>query len=235
MLFDLRGKRRRTVQATYLSLAILMGAGLVLFGIGSSVSGGLGDLLGFGGGGENQAEETIKDDIKDAEKTLKSDPRNEGALAELVRAHYQLAATRFDPQTSTPTNAARSELEEATDAWQRYLDVAEKPEDGLAIQAQQAYEGLAGLTKDPQDQKPLWEGASEAAEVLTNGAKKPDPYVNLVKYASLAGQTRKADLAGAKAIELAPKAQRKEVKQLVEQYKASATQGGQTAQPAPSG
>ena len=34
MLFDLRGKgRRRTVQVIYVSLAILMGGGLVLFGI----------------------------------------------------------------------------------------------------------------------------------------------------------------------------------------------------------
>ena len=41
MLFDLKGKRRRAVQGTYLMLAILMGAGLVLFGIGSSTNGGL--------------------------------------------------------------------------------------------------------------------------------------------------------------------------------------------------
>ena len=33
MLFDLRGRRRRAVQATYLTLAILMGGGLVFFGI----------------------------------------------------------------------------------------------------------------------------------------------------------------------------------------------------------
>ena len=41
MLFDLRGRRRRAVQATYLTLAVLMGGGLVLFGIGGDVSGGL--------------------------------------------------------------------------------------------------------------------------------------------------------------------------------------------------
>ena len=46
MLFDLRGRgRRRTVQVIYLSLAILMGGGLVLFGIGSSSSGGLFDAF----------------------------------------------------------------------------------------------------------------------------------------------------------------------------------------------
>ena len=42
MLFDLRGKgRRRAVRVIYIGLALLMGVGLVGFGIGG----------GFGGGG----------------------------------------------------------------------------------------------------------------------------------------------------------------------------------------
>ena len=45
MLFDLQGKRRRLVQAVYLMLAVLMGGGLVLFGIGGDVSGGLFDAF----------------------------------------------------------------------------------------------------------------------------------------------------------------------------------------------
>ena len=53
MLFDLRGRRRRAVQATYLTLAVLMGGGLVLFGIGSDVSGGLLDVFKGGSGGSS--------------------------------------------------------------------------------------------------------------------------------------------------------------------------------------
>ena len=46
MLFDLQGKRRRVVQGTYLVLAILLGGGLVLFGVGSgNISGGLFDAI----------------------------------------------------------------------------------------------------------------------------------------------------------------------------------------------
>ena len=46
MLFDLRGSgRRATVKTVYITLAILMGGGLVLFGIGGSVSGGLVDAI----------------------------------------------------------------------------------------------------------------------------------------------------------------------------------------------
>ena len=45
MLFDLRSRgRRRTVQAVYLGLAVLMAGGLVLFGVGAG--NGFGGLLG---------------------------------------------------------------------------------------------------------------------------------------------------------------------------------------------
>ena len=44
MLFDLRSRgRRRTVQAVYLGLAIILGGGLVLFGVGAG--NGFGGLL----------------------------------------------------------------------------------------------------------------------------------------------------------------------------------------------
>jgi hypothetical protein len=46
MLFDLRSRgRRRTVQAVYLGLAVLMGGGLILFGVGTGS--GIGVLLKF--------------------------------------------------------------------------------------------------------------------------------------------------------------------------------------------
>ena len=54
MLFDLRSRgRRRTVQAVYLFLAILIGGGLVLFGVGAG--NGLGGLLnGLTGSGSSR-------------------------------------------------------------------------------------------------------------------------------------------------------------------------------------
>src|SRR4051812_50171914 len=110
MLFDLKGKRRRTVQITYLTLAILMGAGLVLFGIGSSVNGGLGDLFS-GGGGSNQANKTIQKKIDTAEKTLQTNPKSAPALAQIVRGHYQLATSNADAQTSEFTKDAQPELQ----------------------------------------------------------------------------------------------------------------------------
>ena len=52
MLFDLRARgRRRTVKIVYVFLALLMGGGLVFFGIGGATSGGLLDAFKGGGGG----------------------------------------------------------------------------------------------------------------------------------------------------------------------------------------
>lgn len=236
MLFDLKGKRRRVVQGVYLSLAILMGGGLVLFGIGSDVSGGLGDLFTGGGGGENQAEKTAQKRIDSAEVTLKTDPDNQAALAQLVRSHYQLATAKASAETSEFSSKAVPELEATADAWERYVDASDKVDPSLGRFAIQAYEGLATLEKEPQDKTQHWSGAAGAAEEIATADQKAQNYILLVQYASLAGQTRKADLAGKKAIELAPKGQKKQAKDAVEQAKAQAAQqaaGGAQPTPAP--
>src|SRR4051812_44968821 len=131
MIFDLRGKRRRTVQATYLALAILMGAGLVFFGIGSSVSGGLSDLFRGGGGDANSATKTVKKKIVADEKKLEANPDDSAALADLVRNHYQLASTTADT-SGTFSSSGLGELQKAADNWQHYLSVTKKPDKDLA-------------------------------------------------------------------------------------------------------
>jgi len=62
MLFDLKGKRRRVVQGVYLTLAVLMGGGLVLFGIGGGTNGGLLDAF-KGGGGGSSGDKALKKEI----------------------------------------------------------------------------------------------------------------------------------------------------------------------------
>jgi hypothetical protein len=230
MLFDLKGKRRRTVQFTYLLLAVLMGAGLVLFGIGSSVNGGLGDLFG-GGSGSNQADKTIQKKIDTAETTLQRDPRNTAALAQVVRGHYQLATAKADSQTSEFTPDAKPELQKTVVAWKRYEKAAAKPDPSLGRLVIQAYDGLGRLTPDKQDAQPYWAGASEAAELLAEKKPTAQGYLLLVQYATLAGQARKADLAGKQVIKLAPKGQKKAAKQAVDQAKAPPSAQGQPTQP----
>src|SRR5215207_9544587 len=104
MLFDLRGRgRRRTVQAIYLTLAILLGGGLVLFGIGGSVSGGLFDALGVTGGGSDtsSANEQLEKQENAALRRVRANPRDEATLITLTRVRYQLAGQgdNFDQET----------------------------------------------------------------------------------------------------------------------------------------
>jgi hypothetical protein len=222
MLFDLKGKRRRAVQGTYLALAVLMGGGLVLFGIGGNTNGGLSDLFS-GGGGSNKGNEVVQKRIDTAEKQLAVNPQNQTALGEVIRGHYQLATANSDPNTGQFSSDARGDLLKAADAWQKYLATnPKKPNVGLARVMVQAYSGLAqATTGDQAATQRYWAGAANATELIASTQPNPTNYIALVQYATLAGQTNKADLAGKKAIQLAPKGQRKAVKQEVASAKAA--------------
>src|SRR3954451_2286644 len=237
MLFDLKGKRRRTVQGVYLMLAILMGVGLVAFGIGSGVNGGLSDLFS-GGGGSNKGDEIIQKKIDTAEKQLEANPANTAALAEVIRGHYQLATAQSNPDTGQFTKEASDDLAQAAAAWERYVKAnPKKPDLGLARVIVQAYSGLAQINQGEQTAATrYWTGAANAAELIAADKPSPSNYIALVQYATLAGQTRKADLAGKKAVSLAPKDQRKAVEQQVAAAKsAGATQAGGGGAGAPTG
>ena len=206
MLFDLKGRRRRVIQGTYLFLAILMGGGLVLFGIGGSVSGGLLDAFK---GGSTSSNSIVQKRIDSNEKKLEADPKSAAALKELARDWYQLANDEADPNTGQFTDTGKERLANADDAWQRYLGLdPKKPDPSLAALMVNVY-APTGLNKAA-------EGA-EAAEIVTTAQPSAQAYLQLAQYAAQAGQDRKAGLAGQKAIELAPKNQRSTVKQLVKQ------------------
>jgi hypothetical protein len=207
VLFDLKGRRRRVVQATYLMLAVLMGGGLVLFGIGGDVSGGLFDAFSDRSGSSNSL---VEDRIEENEEKLETNPKDKDALQALVRDWFQLANEEADPNTRQYTEEGKERLAEADAAWQSYLEAVKKPEPSLASLMIQVYDP-AGLNKPAE--------AAEAAEIVTIADPSAQAYLQLVQYASLAGQDRKADLAGKKAIELAPKGQRSTVKTLVQQAK----------------
>jgi hypothetical protein len=220
MIFDLQGKRRRLVQATYLILAVLMGGGLVLFGVGSgSVSGGLFDALtGKSSNSNSSISSTVNNRIKRDQKALKLNPKNQAALADLVRSHYQLATDDADANTGAFGPTGKQQLAQAGGAWKRYIAVAKKPDDSLAGLMLQAY-GSGGLNK-PAD-------AATAAGIIADARPSAQAYLALTTYAAQAGQTRIAQLAGDKAIALAPKAQRKLVRQ---QVNAAKVNGGFASQ-----
>jgi hypothetical protein len=220
VLFDLKGRRRRVVQGTYLLLAILMGGGLVLFGIGGDVSGGLVDALQGQSGSSNSI---VEDRIEENEDKVEADPKNAAALKELARDWYQLATQESDV-TGAFSDEGKERLAEADAAWEAYLDLDPKnPDASLASLMVNVYAPTA-LNKPA-------EGAEAAEIVATAQPKNAQAYLQLAQFAAQAGQERKADLAGQKAIELAPKDQRSTVKQLVEQLTQAAPPASTTTQP----
>src|SRR5215210_1657940 len=125
MLFDLRGRRRRAVQVTYLMLALLMGGGLVLFGIGGDVSGGL--LDAFKGGGGSSGDTALNDRIDKQEERLQKTPQNQVILQSLVRDYYSKATQTRESSATTFPPDAKDDLRKAGAYWNRYVAAADKP------------------------------------------------------------------------------------------------------------
>jgi hypothetical protein len=217
VLFDLRGRgRRRTVQSIYLGLAVLMGGGLVLFGIGGATSGGLLDALKDNPSSSNS--DVFVKRLKAAEKLTATQPKNAQAWANVVKLRFQVAGTgdSYDDASGSFTNKGKAELQGVDQAWNRYLDLNPKKIDTTAANYMvQAYSPGALNQSDK---------LVRAYEVVIEGTPKPtfDQYRNLAIYAYVAGQSRKGDLARDKALALAPKDQRSVVKQQIDAQKSEA-------------
>jgi hypothetical protein len=228
MLFDLRGRgRRNVVKVVYITLAVLMGGGLVLFGIGGATSGGLVDAITGSNGGDVGADR-YQEEITKAQATLKTDLKNEVAWVALIRAQVSLASTdeQYDPNTGAYTEAGQADLQDAITSWERYQDIEPKNKDEearVASRIVQAYAALEDL-----------DGLVSAQEVVALNRDAVGPYAALAQYAYLAGQTRKGDLAAKKALELEDPDQRATLKSDLDSYKASSPAAVPSVTAAPS-
>jgi hypothetical protein len=222
MLFDLRGRRRRLVQVVYLSLALLMGGGLVLFGIGGDVTGGLFDAFSERGG-SGDPNSVLEERVERLEKRVRANPGDQAALQELVRDYFNLATAQQQPGQGRFPAEAKDELRRAAASWQRYEAAAESdPSAATATFALRVFD--VNALNQPKD-------AQNAAEIVARAENDSASYLQLVAYASLAGDKRTADLATTKAVDLAPKGQRKAVQQQAKQLKAQSQQQAQGQAP----
>lgn len=212
MLFDLRSRgRRRTVQAVYLGLAILIGGGLVLFGVGTG-SGGGGLLNGLTSSGSGNGTAAVTQEEQSALKAVKANPNSPAAWKQLVQARYDAAGqgTNFNATTNTLTASGKRKLGQAIQAWQRYLQLTKTPDPNLPIIAARAYEQLGN-----------YGGAAGAWRVeATAQPNQPLPYECLAATAFAAGQTDTAQLALTKALTFVPKAQQTTLKSEITAAKA---------------
>jgi hypothetical protein len=197
MLFDLRSRgRKNVVKGVYSFLAILMGAGLVLFGIGGAVSGGL--LNAINGSSGSSGTSPTKT-LTHLEQIVRQDPTNAKAWDRLVTVRLNIA-TAADGNTDVNggfTAQGKQALGGVASAWTHYLALKPKPLDLTTAQKMEQIYSQQGLNQPAELVKTI------EAEIAAT--KKPDSalYAKYAVYASLANQTRKAALAQSQAESLA--------------------------------
>ena len=204
-----------------------MGGGLVLFGIGGGTNGGLFDAInGNGGGGGASSDSVFKQQLTTLQQRVKANPQDAAAYASMAKLHFQNAGTgeNFNQTQQAYTAKGLTELRAASNSWQRYLALnPPKPNADAATVMATAY-GPGGLKQ--------YDKAVDALEiVIANRKPSAALYAQLAILAAGAKQDRKATLSEQKAIDLAPKAQRKQLKSDIDLQKSqlTATQAPQSS------
>ncbi len=212
MLFDLRGRgRRRTVRVIYIGLAVLMGSGLVLFGVGSFGGGG---ILNNISGNEGSNSASFSNQIKKYQKITKQQPSNASAWEHLTENLLHEAGGEAYVTSTGVTSKGKELFSQASQAWGSYLALnPPKPSVRLAQLVLPVY-AEGGLNEPAK--------AVEALQIVV--AAKPDNaayYAQLAQYAYKAKNVRVGDLASAKAVSLSPAAQKARVKSELAEIKAN--------------
>ena len=214
MLFDLKGKRKRVVQVTYVGLAVLFGGSLVLFGTGSSVSGGLIDAItGKSNGGATSA---FQDQVNRTRAAVRANPKSEQAWLDLTRAEFNLAASPegSDSDTGQLSDKGKQAVLATIDAWERYLKLEPKKPDAATAQfAAIAYGATQAYNK-----------AIKTQALAAKARPSSNSYYQLAQFAYAGGDVKKGDEAAAEAIRRTPKDLRNSVRAQVKDIKKQGAQ-----------
>ena len=197
MLFDLRSRgRRRTMQVIYIGLAVLMAAGLVLFGVGTGTGGGglFGGLVGSGSS-NNQSNAVSKAALA-AQQHADQNPKDPSAWAKLITARWENAASTGTTNTGF-TAYGKQQLAQVTKDYEQYAKLVPKPDATTATYAARAYSYLGDYAQEAH----TWD-AITSVEPSTVG------YKCLALSAYAAKNTSLGQLAANKMLAHVPKKQR---------------------------
>jgi hypothetical protein len=205
VLFDLRGRgRRRTVRVIYTGLAVLMGVGLIGFGIGGGFGGG--GLLTAASNNEGGSSASFSSQIKKYRKLTQEQPQNLGAWESLTKAMlHEAGSEAYVTSAGTVTPKGKALFNEVAQAWSSYIALnPPKPNAELAQLMESVY-GEAGLNQPAKEVEILQ---------IAVAARPTDAalFAALAESAYKARNTRVGDLAAAKAVRLAPAAEQARVK-----------------------
>jgi|HubBroStandDraft_4_1064222.scaffolds.fasta_scaffold00853_3 hypothetical protein len=223
MLFDLRGRgRRRTVQVIYLGFAVLMGVGLVGFGVGGGIGGG--GILSSLNGSEGSSSASFSSQIKKYKKLTQQQPSSVYAWEQLTLAQLHEAGGEAYVANNKLTSKGKELFTQIAQSWNSYIALnPPHPKVEVAQEMVRVF-GEEGLNEPAEAVKVL--------QIVT--AARPESaslYAALAEYAYKAHNTRIGDLASEKAVALEPSAQRKQLKTELAELKKNptgASSGGST-------
>jgi hypothetical protein len=219
MLFDLRGRhRRRLVRFIYIGLAVLIGLGLVGFGIGGGLGGG--GIFSAATSNESSGGASFQAQIKKYRKQTQTQPKDLAAWENLTKALlHESGGEEFTTSTGVITSKGKALFKQASEAWSAYLALnPPKPNPELAELVLRIY-GEEGLNEPAK--------AVEALQIVVEHRPVASYYAELAEYAYKAKNERVGDLASEKAISLAPAADRARLKTELAEVKKNPT-GGKT-------
>lgn len=204
MLFDLRGRgRRRSVRVIYMGLALLFGVGFIGFGVGVGAGGGgIFNALSENGGSSGA---TFAKEIKKYRKLTQEHPNSASAWEQLLKVQLREAGNEsYVTRTGQVTSKGKELFHQISQSWSSYLAVA-----GAKPSAELAQEMITVYGKEGLD-----EPSAEVQVLQIVVAARPIAryYFELAAYAYLAHNTRVGDLAGAKAVSVAPAADQARIK-----------------------
>jgi hypothetical protein len=213
MLFDLRGRhRRRLVKVIYVGLALLIGVGLVGFGVGGGLGGGGLFTAATNNEGSNSASFAGK--IKKYRQLTVKQPTNLSAWENLTENLLHEAGGEAYVTNTGVTSKGKELFRQTAQAWSGYLALNPPHPNARIAQQMVAVYGEGGLNQPAQ-----------AVEVLQmTVAARPTSaalYGQLAQYAYKANNVRVGDLASAKAVALAPAGERARVKSELAEVRAN--------------
>jgi hypothetical protein len=211
MLFDLRGRgRRTTVRVIYVGLALLLGGGLILFGIGTGGNGG--GILNAASNHEGSGGVSFGAQIKKYQRLTREQPNNVAAWEKLVSAQLHEAGGEAYVTRTGVTGKGKELFAQISQSWNRYIALNPTHPNAELAQRMVAVFGEEGLN-DP---------GSAVGVLQIAVAARPNSaslYGALAQYAYKARNARVGDLAAAKAVKLAPPLQKARLKQEFEALK----------------
>jgi len=215
MLFDLRGRgRRRTVQVIYIGLALLFLVGFV--GLGVGVGGGGGGILNAFTGESGAPKASFAGQVKKYQKLVATQPKDLSAWEGLINAQLHEAGGETSVSNDKLTSKGKELFSDVAQSWNSYLALnPPKPNPKLAKEMVRVF-----------DEEGLNQPSAEVQVLQIVVAAEPQSaalFGELAEYAYKAHNDRQGDLASAKAVSLAPSADRARLKkELAELKKSSA-------------